>query len=558
MAILLANADGTVYHRYGGRTYRSPMNMDSLVEIMREGMKSHATYEKNPSPPKPDPPQYLPELVNVELKGIMKPGSGCFHCHYAREAQQLLTLKAGTWTPDQFWIFPLPKQIGFVVDQEKQYLAKEILPHSAASKADIRVGDRLQSLDGKRILTKYDIQWVLDRSDGGAVTLPFTLRRGGKRVTGELALAAGWKVGDPEDYSWRVNNPFTAHMIKFLPTPGFIGDRLSADELNELGLAEDRFALRVTKLNYGPHQAGIRLGDIILSAGGKSEFKTTQGFYAWCESMRRAGRDIKIEVRRKGDEMAMMVSLSYLNYSKVEKAPKVDLGFIPQQLPKDGGVRVGHVTDDSSAETAGLLIGDRIVAIDDVEVTTYDRLVTLIDQKAPGDLILIDVTRSGDPRQFSYILPGEEQTKSDVAKLDSRVTHTNQELTCTITIKLPPEKHIYSVHKKGLGLPTRVDFRGAAYDLVGTLSEPTPSEVRMPGAEATWVLHGTVELKQKFRVTDAEAFRMLIEVYAQVCDEKRCHEFRAVAETDSSKDYFWEYEGDFDGEPKLSAVRPNP
>ena len=134
--------------------------------------------------------------------------------------------------------------------------------------------------------------------------------------------------------------------------------------MKSLGLPENRFALRVTKLNYGPHQAGIRVGDVILEIAGRSDFASAREFYAWCEDLRRAGRDIRIQVRREGSEFAMMVSLSYLNYSRMEKAPQVDVGFISQQLSGDRGIRVGNVTDYSNAEKAGLLIGDRVVLVD--------------------------------------------------------------------------------------------------------------------------------------------------------------------------------------------------
>lgn len=100
MAIVLANADGTVYHRYGGRDHISPMNMSSLVELMGEGLKTHRDYLKDPNPPEPKPAQPLSELINVRLQGRIKPVFGCFHCHYAREARQYLALEAGQWTPD--------------------------------------------------------------------------------------------------------------------------------------------------------------------------------------------------------------------------------------------------------------------------------------------------------------------------------------------------------------------------------------------------------------------------------------------------------------------------
>ena len=528
------------------------MSMEGLIDIMHKGLRSHANYAKNPSPPDRKEPQYLPELVNERLKGIMQPVSGCFHCHYAREAHQLMTLKAGHWTPDQFWIYPHPERTGMVMNQDRQYRVVDVVPGSAAEMGGLKAGDLLQTLAGERILTKYDIQWVLDKSDAAAVELPFSALRDGELVKGHLSLEAGWKVGDPEDYSWRVKNPFTAHMIKFLPTPGFIGDRLTPDELRALDLPEDRFALRVTQLNYGPHQAGIRLGDVILSAGGKSEFLTTRDFYAWCESMRREGRDIKIQVRREGDDMGMMVSLSYLNYSRVEKAPTVDLGFIPQQLPNDGGVRVGNVADDSSAEKAGIVIGDRVVSVDGDPVPDIEKFLSLLDQKSPGDLLMVRITRNGDPLEISFVLPGEGDASSDVARLSERVSREGQELSCLVAINLPTDKHIYSVHRKGMGQPTRVDFRGSGYRLIGSIGEPQPLEVKDPALGSSWVLHGQVELTQRIKITDPNKFHMVIRVYAQVCDDRSCHEFRAILENDGSDESFLEYRGDFEHQSRLS------
>jgi S1-C subfamily serine protease len=548
MAVILANADGTAYHRYGGRTYVSPMSMEGLVDIMRKGIQTHREYLKNPAPPAKQEPQLLPVLINERLKGVMQPVTGCFHCHYAREAKQLLTLESGDWTPDQFWIFPQPERLGMVMDQKQQYRVKEVIAGSAAASGGIEEGDLIQSLAGKRILSKYDIQWQLDQSDGGALEIPFSLRRDQKLVEGSLALAAGWKVGNPKEYSWRVENPFTAHMIKFLPTPGLVGDRLEPDELGSLGLMDDAFALRVTKLNYGPHQAGIRVGDVILAVAERSDFATTRDFYAWCEELRRAGRDLKIQVRREGNEMAMMVSLSYLNYSRMEKAPRVEIGFIPQQLPGDGGVRVGHVTDDSSAENAGLLIGDRISMVDGERAPSRDKFVSLIDQKAPGELIMLDVTRRGQPLQLSYLLPGENQVRSDVARLDGRVVEKGQRVKCLVAINLPPGRHIYSAHKKGVGVPTRIDFRGTGYRLVDGLLEPVPT----PSADGDWILEGRVEFVQEIEITDPQEFQMLLQVYAQVCDDSSCHEFRAVLENDGEEEFF-EFRGDFERQPQLAS-----
>lgn len=553
MAIVLANADGTVYHRYGGREHLAPMHMETLVDIMRKGMATHQEYEKNPAPPSPRPPQFLPELVNGRLKGLMQPVTGCFHCHYAREARQLLKLQAGAWTPDQFWIFPLPERLGLVMDQRVQYRVSKVMPGSAAAAEGIEPGDVLESLGGRRMLTNYDIQWVLDQCPGEAIPLPYVMRREGERRTGQFALEAGWKTGDPDDYAWRVENPFTAHMIKFLPSPGLLGDRLSAAELEALGFSGDRFAMRVTRLNFGPHQAGIRLGDTVLSAGGRSDFKDTRDFHAWCEAMRRSGRDIKLEVWREGHEMAMMVSLSHLNFDRVESAPRVDVGFILQQLPAAGGLRVGKVTEGGNAERAGLRTGDRVVAIDAEVVVDGDRFLTLLLQKVPGDPLVLDLVRDGMPLQLSYVLAGEgevEREVGDLARLSGTVAARGQELTCTVMFALAPGKHIYSANLRGFGLPTRVNFRGRGYRLIGGLAEPPPVAIG-EGPTQMWILEGDVALRQRIEVTDPDAFEILLEVSAQVCDEVHCDAFRAVLRNDGSTEAFSEFGGPLDQQPTI-------
>ena len=553
MAVLLANADGTVYHRYGGRAASSPMSMTGMVDIMRKGVETHRDYMKNPNPPPLRPPLHLPKLVNQRLKGLMKNVSGCFHCHYAREAKQLLALDEGRWTPDQFWIFPLPERIGLVMDQQQQYRVKKIIPQSAADRVGIKTGDTLMTLGNQRVLTKYDIQWTLDNCDGGAITLPFSLLRNGKHVEGRLSLESEWKVGDPRDYAWRVGNPFTAHMVKFLPTPGFIGRPLGKKEKSAAGLPQDGFALRVTSLNFGPHQAGVRPGDIILSAGGRTDFTSARDFYAWCEKLRREGRDIKMKLHRESYEMALMVSLNHLNYTRVEQAPTVDFGFVPQQLTGDGGLRVGPVADNSNAEKAGLKVGDRIVAVDGEKIRRINRLTDLLDDKSAGDLLMLSLVRQGKPFELSYVLHGESDGKSEIAFLSEKVTRLNQEMSCRVIIDLPETMHIYSAHKRGFGVPTNVTFRGRGYRLLGSLREPQPREIPGEDGESMWILDGRVELKQKIRITNPDDFSMVIDVYAQVCDDKSCHEFRAVLENVGSTEEFSEFRGDFHQLPRLTS-----
>ena len=555
LALVLAHPDGTVYHRYGGRANLSPMNMGTLVALMKEALETHRDYSRHPDPPRAKPPFLLEDLVQRRLRGTIQPVFGCYHCHYAREARQYLALEAGEWTPDQYWIFPVPERLGLVLNQRDQNRVERVLPRSPAMQAGIEVGDELESLAGRRILTKYDVQWVLHERSSTAGRLAFVARRKGRPIEGEFVLAPQWKVGDPGEHAWRVRNVYTEHMAKFLPSPGFTGTRLEAAELAKCGLDEKAFALKIDHLNYGTHKAGIRLGDIVLAAGGKNDFVTERDFYAWCESLRSAGRDIRMEVLRQESRMNIMVPLSLLNYSRVERAPKAVLGFIVQQLSGSAGLRVGHVSDGCSAERAGLLHGDRIVKVEGTVTRTTEGITAILNAKSPGDLLTIDVLREGAPLQFGFVLGGEEELPSDVARLSEPVNRTGQVLRCLVSIKLPEGKHVYSMHRKGFGIPTHLVFRGRGYELLGPAEEPDPKRLSVPGMpEDMWILEGRVEFVQRLRVTDAQRFQLLLQVYAQVCDESSCHEFRAVLGSDGSDGTFKEYRGPFERQPRIEVA----
>lgn len=553
LAILLANPDGTVYHRYGGRTHRSPMNMTTLVDLMTEGLTTHHDYAASPNPPSLSPPETTSDLIQGRLKGSINASFGCYHCHYVREARQTLALQSGKWTPDQFWIWPEPKQVGLTMDQRRQSEVTEVIKDSSASMAGIRPGDRLNSLGGQRILTKYDIQWVLNQTDYKSRSIPFSIIRNDFPIEGKLNLPAGWKVGDPADYQWRVRNVFTEHMNKFLPTPGFIGTQLFVSEKRDLGIDRDRFALRLTQLNLSSFLAGVRRGDIAESVNGRSSFTSTREFYHWCETLRRSGLDLTLGLIRDHSPMQIRLSQNHLNRPQIERAPEINLGFILQELPANRGLRVGHVTGGSSAEITGLQVGDRIQTADERAFKTRTEFESFLDGKAPGDLLTLDIIRQERPLSFSFPLTGKEIRKSELAVLSSTVQTRGQEIDCQLTLRIPEGKHIYSLHKKGFGMPTRVEFRGHGYRRIGRIGEPKPERLSLPNNESMWTLGGSVTLTQRIEVIDPKRFHLIVQVNAQVCDDRSCHELQARMENSGQSTTFYEFYRSFDDVPTVNV-----
>jgi S1-C subfamily serine protease len=79
----------------------------------------------------------------------------------------------------------------------------------------------------------------------------------------------------------------------------------------------------------------------------------------------------------------------------------IEPGFlgISGATPTDGsaGVEVTEVTTGSGAEAVGLLVGDRIIAIDGAPVAEFEELAGLIVAYAPGDTVDLEVVRDGEP-----------------------------------------------------------------------------------------------------------------------------------------------------------------
>jgi len=68
------------------------------------------------------------------------------------------------------------------------------------------------------------------------------------------------------------------------------------------------------------------------------------------------------------------------------------------------GVSVDSLTEGSAAEVAGIVAGDRIVAIDGAPVTSIAELAGLVQTKFPGDEVAIDLFRDGERLTVTAVL----------------------------------------------------------------------------------------------------------------------------------------------------------
>lgn len=360
-AVLWMNADGTVYHRYGGRDVRGAehwLSPASLEAGMRASLAAHTRYgSEEPGRIDPVDPDATPPtpLYMEQIPAYQKRDKGaCIHCHSVQPARYEEELAAGTWDLAKTWRYPPPTRVGFDLGRDEQRLVTFVDEGSAAARAGLAVGDRLVSIGAQSIATASDVMFALDGfpSGGGELRLSYERARevpedqaeaprskdqaGATEAGGQagprnepaarepelrtttLRLDEGWKTGTAFEFSWR---PFKWGLT---PAPGFGGPQLGRGELERLGLIEPRsdgtlpFAFRVQYLvTWGDNarfgqaaaRAGLRVGDVVAALTGadgqRASLRSVDHFHAWWRLTRQAGERVSIEVLRSNERLTL-------------------------------------------------------------------------------------------------------------------------------------------------------------------------------------------------------------------------------------------------------------
>jgi hypothetical protein len=304
-AALILHADGTVLHRYGGRSAQSAvrsLSIPSFVRLLTDAVTTHATYSASPSPPASKPKTLDDYPVWAAKMAKQKKPQDCYHCHFVFDVQRRQGIADGTWSRDQIWRFPPPERIGLGLDRDRQELLADVAKKTAAHKARLKKGDRILTLAGQRILTHADVSWVLEQTSPGKTKLEVTYQRGAKTLKTTIALKTRWKHGTPLEFSWRPSK------WQLKPRPGFGGRGLSADQKRGLGIDPKAFAFKVGYIvtwgeepRYGntARRAGIRKGDVVIRVG-NARLTSSDHFHAWWRLTRNPGETVPIEVLRAG------------------------------------------------------------------------------------------------------------------------------------------------------------------------------------------------------------------------------------------------------------------
>ena len=108
--------------------------------------------------------------------------------------------------------------------------------------------------------------------------------------------------------------------------------------------------------------------------------------------------------------VALPIAEQLTTYGYVTGRPSIGIGgedvtdymVYYYRIPR--GVLVGLVTPDSGAETGGVEVGDVIVGLNGVSVSSMDELTNEKDKFSPGDTVTLTVYRSGEYVELDVVL----------------------------------------------------------------------------------------------------------------------------------------------------------
>jgi membrane-associated protease RseP (regulator of RpoE activity) len=297
--VFFLNADERIYGRFGGRdakTSEGRMSLAGLRYAMEATLRMHAIAAKaaETAPSKREPPKYIRDLAAGRRIGR------CVHCHQVNEMLNANLKRDGQWSRESVWRYPLPENLGVVLEVDRGNVVDRIVPDSLAARAGLRSQDTIEQLNGLPVHSFGDAQYALERAPrSGAITISW--QRGEQTFSSELHLPDGWRK---TDVSWRPS------LRKLVPSLYLSGDELSANEKGALGLDPKQMAFRQEAgVPARARDAGLRGGDIIIGVDDKKLEMTVTDFYWYVRRNYLVGDVITINVLRIRDRVNVPITL---------------------------------------------------------------------------------------------------------------------------------------------------------------------------------------------------------------------------------------------------------
>ena len=311
---MFINADGVVYARYGTQSAEGSdayNSIEGLLNTMNRVLELHAHHPQNLAElkgkrgaPKPvNSALELPGLRNPEKYAQQTERNNCIHCHNIHDAEHQHALNKGTYSVEMMYKYPLPDSIGLKIDRKSGVRIDQVITDSAAATAKVHADEDVVRMNGQRITSIADMQWVLHQLPNTDTQVEVETSSSGKHT---VALKADWKK---HDFSWR------GSMWNAPPRFEAWAPLLSAEARNKLGLPETDTALEVRWINRNAHGGrqlyddGLRETDVIVALARQPLRMTTKQFNMHLKLNYKVGDIVPLTVLRNDQRVELKIHL---------------------------------------------------------------------------------------------------------------------------------------------------------------------------------------------------------------------------------------------------------
>jgi S1-C subfamily serine protease len=191
-----------------------------------------------------------------------------------------------------FDVWPLPENVGLVLDRDHGLRVTEVVAGSAADRAGLKVGDVLGAAGGRRCFSQADFRGVLHRGPRGAGELEVWWTRAGQPMSGKLAVTEGWRK-TVLDWRMSVSQGIVGG------EPGFFPLGVRPDRRAKLNLPADRMAVEPymgTNTNSPAYAAGVRGSHVVTAVNGESPNVAGRAFLVWFKEKFEPGDRVTVTV----------------------------------------------------------------------------------------------------------------------------------------------------------------------------------------------------------------------------------------------------------------------
>jgi serine protease Do len=303
---------GEVYGIFGGRDEVSDetrISKAALVNSLKRVLDHHYAPERKDW--HIDGP--APVLVGEPLTASQLPGytawhkrggpevqaAACIHCHQVAEIlrQPAVDMKTFNKATD-FDNWPLPENVGIVLDRDDGLRVTDIRPDTPAAKSGMQPGDRLGAAGGRRLFGQADFRGVLHRGPKSAGTVPVSWLRGDKVMSATLAVPDGWRK---TNLGWRMS----VSQGNVGAGPDFFPLAFKPDRRKALGIPDGKMAVEpyVGNRKGNLQKAGVPKSAAVVAVDGERPDLAGRPFLVWFRLHHDPGDEVTVTVSEaKGQE----------------------------------------------------------------------------------------------------------------------------------------------------------------------------------------------------------------------------------------------------------------